>query len=44
MKEHRELWPYLAAANGADRELLDWLANTGDETVLTYLRGRGHVS
>ena len=44
MKAHRELWPYLAAANGADRELLDWLANTGDETVLTYLRGRGHVS
>jgi hypothetical protein len=42
MKEHRELWPYLATAPSASPELLDWLAQTDDPTVLAYLRNRGH--
>ena len=42
MKEHRELWPYLAAAPSASTELLDWLAQTNDPSVLAYLRNRGH--
>ncbi|WP_282825855.1 hypothetical protein [Gulosibacter sediminis] len=42
MKEHRELWPYLAAAPAASPELLDWLGQTNDPTVLAYLRNRGH--
>jgi hypothetical protein len=42
MKEHRELWPYLAAAPAASPELLDWLGQTNDATVLAYLRNRGH--
>ena len=42
MKEHRELWPYLAAAPSASSELLDWLAQTNDPSVLAYLRNRDH--
>lgn len=44
MRDHRELWPYLASAQGADKELLDWLAETNDPTVMAYLRSRGHVN
>lgn len=42
MKEHKELWPYLASAPSASTELLDWLGKTGDPTVLAYLKNRGH--
>ncbi|KAB1642186.1 DUF7937 domain-containing protein [Gulosibacter chungangensis] len=42
MKEHKELWPYLASAPSASTELLDWLGMTGDPTVLAYLKNRGH--
>ncbi|MGO1544919.1 MAG: hypothetical protein ACTHXA_11355 [Gulosibacter sp.] len=42
MKEHKELWPYLASAPSASNELLDWLGKTEDPTVLAYLKNRGH--
>ncbi|WP_311478006.1 hypothetical protein [uncultured Gulosibacter sp.] len=40
MANHRELWPYLAAAPSASQELLDWLEQTGDPTVKQYLDAR----
>lgn len=42
MAAHRELWPYLASAPAASPQLLDWLATTGDPTVMQYLQARGH--
>lgn len=40
MANHRELWPYLAAAPSASPELLAWLEQTGDPTVKQYLDAR----
>ena len=44
MAQYRELWPYLATAQQASPELLDWLAATNDPTVMQYLRQRGHIN